>query len=105
MGGMVRPKYAQSSKKLYIVHMKTKTAILIFISGLSFLMIGALFKILHWSGGEFFLVAGIICQTAGLILIAYKLLTHPRLKNFLEELHFLHIINPSLLAFMPVFPH
>jgi hypothetical protein len=65
--------------------MKTKHAIILFILGLGIDMIGGLFKILHLQGAEVFLIIGTTCQVTGLILFGYKVLTHPKLKDFLDQ--------------------
>ncbi|MEJ2003958.1 MAG: hypothetical protein P8X57_03120 [Cyclobacteriaceae bacterium] len=65
--------------------MKTKYAILLFILGLAIDMTGALFKIMHWPSADIFLIIGTICQVDGLIIFGFKLLTHPKLKEFMNQ--------------------
>ena len=65
--------------------MKTKYAILIFLLGILVDMTGGLFKIMHWPGGDQFLIAGTVLKVTGLLLIGYKILTNPKLRDFLDS--------------------
>ena len=64
--------------------MKTKHAIIIFVFGLCFDFVGALFKILHHSNADTLLIVGTIFKVLGGLLFLYKLLTHPKIKEFLN---------------------
>ncbi|MGV4413607.1 GldL-related protein [Chryseobacterium sp. T1] len=52
-------------------------------------IVGALFKITHWSfgpiSGNIILVIGSIFQISGIILLLYKLFTSPKFKEFLNR--------------------
>lgn len=65
--------------------MKTKHTIILFVLGLAIDMFGGLFKILHLPGADVLLIIGTTLQVTGLILFGYKLLTHPNLKEFLNQ--------------------
>ena len=64
--------------------MKIKHAILLLILGYCCDFAGALFKILHMMYADPLLVVGMILKVAGLLLLAYKLFTHPKAKEFLN---------------------
>jgi len=64
--------------------MKTKHALIIFILGLALSFIGALFKLMHWPFASILLIVSIFLEIAGGILFLYKLLTHPKVKEFLN---------------------
>lgn len=64
--------------------MKTKHAIIIFAVGLCLDFVGALFKILHYSNADTLLIIGTILKVSGGLLFLYKLLTHPKIKEFLN---------------------
>ncbi|QBO58438.1 gliding motility protein GldL [Chryseobacterium salivictor] len=67
---------------------KTKHALIIFLIGFLINMIGAFFKITHWSfgslSGNVILAIGSIFQTIGILLLLYKLFTSPKFKEFLK---------------------
>lgn len=64
--------------------MKTRHTILIYVFGLSFDYVGALFKILHYPGGDELLIVGTLLQIVGGLFFLYKLLTNPKTKEFLD---------------------
>jgi hypothetical protein len=64
--------------------MKTKHAVIIFVFGLCFDFIGVLFKIMHYANADTLLIVGTIFKVVGGLLFLYKLLTHPKTKEFLN---------------------
>ncbi len=65
--------------------MKTKHALLILVIGFTIGFIASLLKILHMPGASIMLfIAGII-QIIGGVLFVYKLLTYPKIKDFLNS--------------------
>lgn len=64
--------------------MKAKHAVLLFVLGLCLDFVGALFKILHWPYADVLLIAGMTLKVVGALLFAYKLLRHPKVKEFLN---------------------
>lgn len=65
--------------------MKVKHAIIIFGLGFCFDLIGVLFKILHLSHAGTLLIIGTVLKVLGGLLFLYKLLTHPKFKDFLNS--------------------
>jgi len=65
--------------------MKTKHAIIIFVFGYLISLIGALFKITHWGYGNLLLSIGSILKTVGGLIFLYKLITYPKMKDFLNS--------------------
>jgi hypothetical protein len=64
--------------------MKMKHAIMIFVFGLCFDFIGALFKIMHYPNADTLLISGTVLKVLGGLLFLYKLLMHPKAKEFLN---------------------
>lgn len=64
--------------------MKIKHALVIFILGFLINLIGALFKIMHWPFANILLVVATFLEVAGGILFLVKILTHPKIKDFLN---------------------
>ncbi|MCB2410908.1 hypothetical protein [Hymenobacter lucidus] len=64
--------------------MKAKHALIVLVLGLCVDFVGALFKIQHWAGGSGLLIAGTVLKVAGALLLLYKLLTHPKVREFLN---------------------
>lgn len=65
--------------------MKTKHTLIILAIGFLITLVGALFKILHFPYGNLLLLVGMSCEIFGVILLLYKILTHPKLKDFLNS--------------------
>lgn len=65
--------------------MKTKYALIFFIIGLCIDFIGVLFKILHHPFANYLLIIGTILKVLASLLFLYKLLTHPKLKEFFNQ--------------------
>ncbi|HEX8428048.1 GldL-related protein [Hymenobacter sp.] len=65
--------------------MKAKHALLLFVLGLCTNLVGALFKIQHWRGADILLIMGSLLEVMGILLFTYKLLTHPKVKEFLNR--------------------
>ncbi|TGE16415.1 GldL-related protein [Hymenobacter elongatus] len=65
--------------------MKAKHALILLVLGLCADFVGALFKISHWEGASELLIVGMTLKVVGSLLMLYKLLTHPRVKEFLNR--------------------
>jgi hypothetical protein len=65
--------------------MKMKHALLIFLSGFIVTALGALFKLESWEYASELLIVGLSLKFTGGILMLYKLLTHPKVKEFLNH--------------------
>ena len=68
-----------------MVAMKAKHAVILLVLGLCADFVGALFKIQHWAGAGELLIAGMALKVVGSLLLLYKLLTHARVKGFLNR--------------------
>jgi hypothetical protein len=64
--------------------MKTRHAVILVIFGLCLDILGALFKILHLTGADQMLIVAAMFQVSGGLLFLIKLLTNPKLKEFLD---------------------
>ncbi|AMJ66227.1 GldL-related protein [Hymenobacter sp. PAMC 26628] len=63
--------------------MKAKHAVVLFVFGLCADFIGALLKIMHWAGADALLIMGMTLKVIGALAFLYKLVTHPKVKDFL----------------------
>ena len=64
--------------------MKTKYALIIFIIGILLNFVGALLKIMHWPFANVIFIVSTAMEVVGGILLLYKLLTNPKLKDFMN---------------------
>jgi hypothetical protein len=64
--------------------MKTKHAILLIALGYCIELFGALQKVLHTALADSTLTLGSFVTIIGVLLLCYKLLTHPKIKDFLN---------------------
>lgn len=64
--------------------MKLKHAIIFLVVGYCIDFWGYLQKILHAPGADSFLMIGTILKISGSLLVLYKILTHPKAKDFLN---------------------
>lgn len=64
--------------------MKTRHAVILVILGLCLDILGALFKILHLPGADQMLIVAAMFQVSGGLLFLIKLLTNPKLQEFLD---------------------
>ena len=64
--------------------MKTRHAIILFILGLCLAFIGGLLKILHLTGADDILVLAVCLQIGGGLVFLIKLLSNPKVKEFLD---------------------
>lgn len=64
--------------------MKIKHTLLILGIGFMLIIIGALFKIMHWALDNELLILGMFLKVTGGILLLYKLFTLPKFKDFLN---------------------
>lgn len=65
--------------------MKLKYSLLIILSGFILIALGALFKLASWEFASRLIIAGLILKLIGGVLLIYKLLTLPRVKDFLNQ--------------------
>ncbi len=72
------------TKNLNKLFMKLKHALIIIVFGYCFDFIGALQKILHEANANNLLIIGAILKVSGILLLLYKILTHPKAKQFLD---------------------
>jgi hypothetical protein len=64
--------------------MKAKHILLILAAGILIGLVGAIFKIQHWPGALTMLIVATTLQVISGLLLLYKLLTHPKVKEFLN---------------------
>jgi hypothetical protein len=65
--------------------MKTKYVLIFFIFGICIDFIGVLLKILHHPFANTLLIIGTVLKVLASLLFLFKLLTHPKLKEFLNQ--------------------
>jgi len=69
--------------------MKTKHTLVVLAIGFILIIIGALFKIIHFEigflNGNLLLTIGMFFEIFGSISFLYKLFTHPKFKDFLNS--------------------
>lgn len=64
--------------------MKTRHALVIYLVGIIIDIVAGLMKILHLPGADEILVIGGLFQIVGSLVFIVKMLTHPKLKEFLD---------------------
>jgi hypothetical protein len=64
--------------------MKLKHALLLIVLGLCAYVVGALFKIEHWTGDGALLIGAAALIVSGLLLATIKLLRHTRTRRLLN---------------------
>ncbi|AIZ64100.1 hypothetical protein PK28_11045 [Hymenobacter sp. DG25B] len=65
--------------------MKAKYAILCLALGLFLSVVGSLFKIMLWTGADILIISGMVLTITGVILFVYKLMSQPKIKDFLNK--------------------
>ena len=65
--------------------MKAKHAIAILVIGYCLDFLGGLFKILHTREADFILTVAAFLKITGALFFLYKLVSYPKLKDFLER--------------------
>lgn len=65
--------------------MKAKHAIILLIFGYCLDFIGSLFKILHTAQADITLTIAAVLKVVGALLFLYKLISYPKIKEFLER--------------------
>jgi len=65
--------------------MKVKHIIVVFILGVIFVILGSLFEINHWAGAAKLLLAGMILEILGLIMVIWKVFFTEKFKDFLNS--------------------
>lgn len=69
----------------YLATVKAKYALILFVFGLCADFMGATLKIMHWAAADALLLTGMTLKVAGVLIFLYKLLRHPRVKEFLNR--------------------
>ncbi|WBA43355.1 GldL-related protein [Hymenobacter canadensis] len=64
--------------------MKIKYFLVLLFLGFCVDFVGALFKIQHWAGADLLLISGMALKALGVVGLLLKLLTHPKLREFLN---------------------
>jgi len=64
--------------------MKVKHAITFLVLGFCFDFIGALFKIMHHAHGDTLFIIATVLKVFGGLLLLYKILTHPKIKDLMN---------------------
>jgi hypothetical protein len=65
--------------------MKLKHGLIIFAIGFCLNIIGSLFKILHYSSANIFLITGSSIMVIGVLMLLFRLIAHPQTKDFLNK--------------------
>ena len=65
--------------------MKVKHIIVIFLIGIVFMTVGAIFKIMHWPGSGIIITISIIFKVLAGLLAIWKVLSMDRFKEFLNS--------------------
>jgi len=65
--------------------MKAKHALILLVLGYCLDFVGSLYKIMHREYGDQVLIVATVFKVAGSILFLIKLLTHPKVKEFLNS--------------------
>jgi len=65
--------------------MKYWHILIIFIMAMAVVIVGALFKIMHWTGASMLLILGMGGQFLSLILLAAKIITDRKKNRFLNK--------------------
>lgn len=64
--------------------MKLKHALIFIVFGYCLDFTGSLFKITHAPNADALLIAGTVLKISGFLLFLYKILTHPKARDFLN---------------------
>ncbi|NML20960.1 hypothetical protein HHL16_08750 [Pseudoflavitalea sp. G-6-1-2] len=62
--------------------MKAKHALFLLAIGFVLEFLGSWIRIMHWAKSDYWTIAGILLKIAGVVLLAYKIVTYPGWKNF-----------------------
>jgi hypothetical protein len=65
--------------------MKFKYSILLFIIGWFLIILGVVFKFMHYSGSESLVTVGKIVQIIAIIIFVIKVIKHPKVKEFFSK--------------------
>lgn len=65
--------------------MKAKHAVILLALGFCTDFVAAFFKITHWRGADQLFLAGTLLKIAGVLLLAYKLVTSRQLRDFMNH--------------------
>lgn len=77
-------KFKHQQRRKVLFQMKIKHAIILLVTGYCLDFIGGLFKIMHYPNGDLLLLLATIIKISGALVLLYKVLTHPKLKDFLN---------------------
>ncbi|HEX8269559.1 MAG TPA: gliding motility protein GldL [Flavobacterium sp.] len=64
--------------------MKVKHGVIFLVLGYILTFVGALFKLMHWPYASPMLIIATFFEVVGSIILLYKLLTYPKVKEFLN---------------------
>ncbi len=64
--------------------MKLKHALILLVLGYCVNFVGALLKILHRENADTLFITATFLEILGMLLLLYKILTHPKVKEFLD---------------------
>jgi hypothetical protein len=65
--------------------MKFKYSILLFIIGWFLVILGVVFKFMHYTGSESLVTVGKIVQIIAIIIFVIKVIKHPKVKEFFSK--------------------
>jgi hypothetical protein len=65
--------------------MRIKYSILLFIIGWCLVILGVIFKFMHYSGSESLVTVGKFVQIIAIIFFVIKVLKHPKVKDFFSK--------------------
>ena len=65
--------------------MRTRTAVSILLIGTAVITLGSLFKVLHWPSANIQLMLGAVLQVSALLVLAYRTVKVPHLKDLLTH--------------------
>ncbi|MBL0126853.1 MAG: hypothetical protein IPP83_05215 [Flavobacteriales bacterium] len=65
--------------------MRTRTAVSLLLVGTAVITLGSLFKVLHWPTANIQLLLGAMLQVAALLVLAYRTVKAPHLKDLLTH--------------------
>ncbi len=65
--------------------MKTKHAVAVLFFGFALTIIASFAKLTHQPWANFMMLVSTTVEVIGVLLLGYKLITHPKLKDFLNQ--------------------
>lgn len=65
--------------------MKNKHILSVLLIGVIVMVIGSLFKIMHWPGASVLVIVGTLTKVVALLVLIGKILSEPKYKEFLDS--------------------